>query len=235
MANWFDKFRRSAGSPDVATYKAIRTAAQTWFKKSMAHPTALRFDYIKAAKRVGIVVEEGTMVFNDETETAVLMDFFLNDYRPDGKSVVESCTVAPGEFTPLEEEWHESTRSSRTSLFEVARVHEHEPKILLRDLLDKASPELWLIDLGLSESFRRLGKCLMFTRVVCLRELNMTGGFSFVFDPKHEFALVDGYRREMWSVAASLQDRRRTAYFLRWHRKSGIAQDYSDVVPPEGV
>ncbi len=129
MANWFDKFRRSAASPDVATYKAIRGAAQTWFKKATAHPAALRFDYVKAAKRVGIAVEEGTLVFNDEIDTAVLMDFFLIDYRPDGKSVVESCLFPPGELTPLEEEWHEATRSSRTSLFEVARVHEHEPKI----------------------------------------------------------------------------------------------------------
>ncbi len=233
MTNWFANLRSSSESRDVATYKAIRAASQSWFKKIMLHPVARRFDPVKAAKRVGIPVQNGAVIFDEENDSAVLMDYLLIDYRPDGKSLVESCVFPADELTPLEIEWHEAVLTSRTSLFEVAGVHEHEPKILLRDRLKKEAPDLWLIDLGLSESCRKMGKCLIFTRVNSLRGLHMTGGFSFIFDLMDEFALTDGYRREMWSVAASLQERRRTAYFLRWNRNSGIARVHADVVPPE--
>jgi len=233
MTNGIDKLSGSSDSPDVANYKAIRVASQSWFKKIMRHPDARRFDPVKAAKRVGISVQDGAVIFDEEADAAVLMDYLLIDYRPNGKSVVESCVFPADELTPLEMEWHEAVLTSRTSLFEVAGFHEHEPKILLRDRLNKEAPDLWLIDLGLSKSFRQMGKCLIYTRVFSLRGLHMTGGFSFIFDPKSEFALTDGYRREMWSVSASLQERRRTAYFLGCDRKSGLAQAYADVVPPE--
>jgi hypothetical protein len=232
MSSWFDKFRPITDSTDVAAYKAIRAAGISWFPKIMAHPASKDFDLVKAAKKVGIPVVDNTIVFDDECETAVLMDYFLFDYRPKDKSVAESCVFAPGELTPLEAEMHEANLASHTSLYEVTHAHNSEPKILLHDRLNKDAPDLWLIDLGLSNSFRRLGgKVLLFTRVVSLHGLHMTGGFSFVFETKHEFALVDGYHRAMWSVPPTRQDRRRTHWFLGFNRRFGLGQAYADVVP----
>ncbi len=223
---------RADDLPDVATYKSLRAAGQTWFPKVMAHPGTHAFSLQKAARKLGLTIDDRTIVFDDEAEMAVLMDFYLFDYRPKDRSAAESCVFSSGELTPLETEVHQANLGSRTSLFEVIHLHEREPKILLHDRLHREQPDLWLIDLGLSDTFRRLGgRALLYTRVVSLQGLHMTGGFAFVFDPKHEFALIDGYRRAMWSIPAARQDRQRTGYFLGLNRGLGLPQAYADVVP----
>lgn len=232
MPTWFNRLRGGADSPDVAAYKAIRSASKSWFSKIMRHPAAQRFDILKAAKKLTLSVQDRTIVFDDETETAVLMDYYLLDYRPDGKSGAENCVFSAGELTPLEAEFHQANLVSRTSLFEAAAVRDDEPKILLRDRLDKDAPDCWLTDLGLADSFRHLGKVLLFTRVVSLRGLHMTGGFSFAFDQKHEVALIDAYRRAMWSVPEARRAQRNTGHFLGLSRTFGLPQVYEDVVPP---
>lgn len=222
-------------SPEIATYKAIRAAAKSWFPKVMRLPADKRFDIVKAARKLGLPVDGRTLMFDGDGDIAVLTDYHLLDFRPEGKSLAESCLFALGELTALEADWHRAFLASRTSLFAVTHVHSDEPKILLRDCLDKKAPELWLTDLGLSDTVRRFGsKLVMFTRVISLHGLNMTGGYSFIFEPKHEFALVDGYRRAMWSVPSAKHDQRRTAYFLDLHRKFGVEQVYTDVVPSPG-
>lgn len=238
MSTWLDRLRgadsHGAERSGVATYKALRAAGQSWFPKMMEHPAAKPFNIVKAAKKLTLPVVDNMLVFDDEADSAVLMDFYLFDYRLDGKSVAESCNFAPGELAPLESDHHHACLASRTSLFEITHVHNQEPKILLRDRLEKDRPELWLTDIGLSDSFRRLGgRAFMFTRVLSLHGHHTTGGFSFVFDPRHEFALVDGYRREMWSASASQQPARRTIFFFRLNRKFGLAREYKDVVPAE--
>ena len=232
MPTWFDKLHGAADRPEIATYKALRAASKSWFEKIMRHPATKNFEIVKAAKKLTLAVEGRTIIFEDETETAVLMDYYLFDYRPVDKSVAESCLFAPDQLTPLEADLHLANLASRTSLFEAVAVHDHEPKILLRDRLNKDAPDLWLTDLGLSDSFRRIGgKVLLFTRVISLHGLHITGGSSFVFEPKREFALVDGYSRAMWSVPARHRDHRRTSYFLGLNRRFGLAQALADVVP----
>jgi hypothetical protein len=95
MSSWFDKIRRIADSPDVAAYKTFRAAGKSWFPKIMAHPASKEFDLVKAAKKVGIPVVDNTIVFDDECETAVLMDYFLFDYRPKDKSVADGMRGKP--------------------------------------------------------------------------------------------------------------------------------------------
>lgn len=227
-------FRSTTESPDIATYKALRAASKTWFDKVMQHPASKRFNIVKAARSAGIEVAGNLIVFDEEFESAVLMDHYLFDYRPEEKSVAESCVFAPGELTPLEAELHQAHLASRTSLFLVTHVHPDEPKILLQDRLLPNTPELWLTDLSLADSCRRIGgRVLLFTRVVSLRGLNITGGFSFVFDPKQELALIEGYRRELGTAPKTQADRRRTRHFLRLNSQFGLDQAYPEAVPPD--
>lgn len=232
MPSWLDKLRGAADSPETAAYKAARAASKSWFPKVMQHPASKPFDIVKAARKLTLPLEGRTIVFEGETEQALLMDFYLVDYRPDGKSIIECCTFAPGELTPGEEAFHHAMLSSRTSLFEAVAAHDREPKILLRDRLNPDAPEFSLLDIGLAGSVRSLGKILLFTRVISLHALHMTGGFSFVFDPRHAEVLVAGYHREMWSAPAPHRNHRRTIFFLAQHRKHGLEQAYADVVPP---
>lgn len=232
--NFFSRLSRNEpDTPDVATYKAIRAAGKTWVDKVLSNPATRPFDIPAAARKIGLSIVDRTIAFDDENEPAILMDYFLFDFKPQGKSVAETCLFAPGEFTPLEAELHQANCESRTSLFAVARVHPNEPKILLRDRLTPTAPELWLIDLALSESFRNArSQAFLYTRVVSLRGVHLTSGFSFVYDLKHESMLIDGYCRAMWSVREALRDQRRTRYFFALNRKIGQPQAYEDILRP---
>ncbi len=221
-----------ADHPDVAVYKAARAAGATWCRKVMDRADALGFDLSSAAKRLSLSFEGKTVIFEDEIEQPALVDFYLFDFRPKGKSLAESCVFAPGELTPLESEIHRDNLASRTSLFEIREVHAELPHMLLRDRLNPAAPDLWLTDLSLSATFRRRDRqTFIFTRAIAHRSIHHTGGFSFLFEEKTGIALVDEYRRAMWSVPAPLRDRRRTGWFLLRNRQHGLPQAGADVVP----
>jgi hypothetical protein len=164
---------------------------------------------------------------------AVLMDYYLFDYRPEQRSLAETATFAPGELDDLEAAFHQGCLASRTSLFELLSVHDHEPRILLRDLLKPDSPEIWLTDLSFSASVRRFGaRGLLFTRPIPAQGMHISGGFLMVFESRHRSAIMDGYRRAMWAVAPKYHDHRRTGFFLALNRKLGRPQGYADVEPP---
>jgi hypothetical protein len=211
-----------ADSPDTLAYRELRASGKTWAAKLLRHPASKPFDILKAARKLGLTVQDRTILFDDQTEMDILHDFYLHDYRPAGKNVIESCTFADGELTLLEAEFQQAALAARSSCFEVVTVHETEPKTLLRERLDPAGAEVWLTDFGFSASFRRLGRAFLFTRLIAPRGVPMTTGFGFVFDPRHESALVDGCRRALWSASTLAQrSSRRMAFFFDLNRKIG--------------
>ncbi|MGH8017418.1 MAG: hypothetical protein ACREIA_03880 [Opitutaceae bacterium] len=231
MSSWLDRLHDARETPHVAAYKEVRAASQSWFKKIMQQPAWEAANLHRAAKKLGLPVHDRTIVFDDENDTALLMDYFLLEYRQGGKSIAESCVFAPGELTAAEAEYHQAVLASRTSLFAVTGTHDHEPMLRLRDLLEPEAAEIWLTDLGFAASIRRLSKHpLLFTRVVPVRSLHITGGFSFLFDPGQEPALVDGYRRAMWPVPVPHRSHRRTSFFLDRSRRLGQPLALADVV-----
>jgi hypothetical protein len=149
---------RFSSNHSLADYRALRSAGKVWSAKLLTHPAAQAFGILKAARKLGLAVPDRTIVFDDQSEMDALYDFYLYDFRPAGKNIVESCTFAEGELDPIEAEFHQAALAARSSCFEVVTVHESEPKTLLRDRLDPTAPELWLTDLGFAASFRRLGR-----------------------------------------------------------------------------
>ena len=214
---------------EIATYRAIRDASRSWFPKVMDQPAIAAADLTKAAQQAGLSVKNRTIIFEDEElEGAMLMDFFLFDYRPKGKTPAEACVFAEGELDPLEAEFHRAGTSGHLSFFEIDGAHEQLPRIRLRDLLDPNRPHLWLTDINLSTSFRQLGPALLFTRVLSIRDLNLTGGFSLAFEIGRKTALLDGYKRAMWSIPSAKQAQRRTPYFYAQHLRYGLPQTFGE-------
>ena len=233
MLSSFRPSSDSADTPEVATYKALRSASKSWAEKLSQHPASKSFDLLKAARKLGISVEDRTIIFEAEFEMAVMMDHYLLDYRPDGKSLAESATFAPGELAPLVSTFHEACLASRTSLYLITAVQEKHPQILLRDRLRPDEPELWLTDIALAATVHDIGgQVLIFTRVVSAQGLHFTGGFSFVFDPKNESAILDSYRRAQWAIPAKRHDEHRISFFLGMNRRIGLEQGFADVQPP---
>ena len=214
---------------EIITYRAIRDAGRSWFPKVMDQPAIAAADLTKAAQQVGLPVKNHTIIFEDqELEGAMLMDFFLFDYRPKGKTPSEACVFAEGELEPLEAEFHRAGTTGHLSLFEIDSVHEQLPRIRLCDLLYPHRPHLWLTDINLSASFRQLGPALLFTRILSLRDLNLTGGSSLPFAIDRKSALLDGYKRAMWSIPRAKQAQRLTPYFYAQYLRYGLPQAFGE-------
>jgi hypothetical protein len=219
-------FKRSAPAPtdELALYKDIREASRSWFPKVMNHPATQPFSIFKAARKLGLPISDRTIIFDDELEQAMLMDYYLFDYRPDKLAPAESCTFADGDLKPREVAFHQASLASFTSLYEVVDVHPTQPRFLLRDLLLSPQPDLWLTDVNLTASFRRNGPALLYTRCITVEGLTLTGGFSLGFSPEHKSLLVKNHWQAMYSVPAVRKPGRRTPFFYVQHRRHGLPQ-----------
>jgi hypothetical protein len=229
MFDFMKKQPASEVQSELTTYRAIRDASKTWFSKVLDHPAMVAFELVNAAQQVGLSVKNRTIFFDDEElEGAMLMDFFLFDYRLHRKAPIEACVFTEGELNTLEEEYHRASLSGHLSLFEIDDIHEQLPRIHLRDLLFPDRPGLWLTDINLSASFRQQGPALIFTRILSLRDLNLTGGVSFSFDITWKTALIDGYQRAMWPIPRAKQPQRRIPHFYAQYLRFGLPQAFGE-------
>jgi len=103
----------------------------------------------ECGKRLGIY-REGTLVFNSEDETSVLMDYCIYDYRWDGQNVIERY-AAQASIEPNSDERIilDAMMRARYSLFGIAEVV-RGIGIHTRDLLRGDSG--FIVDIGLSET-----------------------------------------------------------------------------------
>jgi hypothetical protein len=106
-----------------------------------------------------------------------------------------------------------------------------QPQLRLRDLLAPDQPDVWLTDLGLSDSMRRYdSKLALFCRLITVRDFVMTSGFSFGFEPERVPGILQAYRQKMKKVPPDALPEARFVFFFQKHRQCGLDQAYQDVV-----
>ena len=150
--------------------------------------------------------------------------------RVNGRSLVESVDPVAAGLGPLETEVLQAHVQSRTSFLATEAVDAGEHQIWLRDLLDPGQPEVVLTDMGFSDSMRRAGIALaLFTRLVTVRGITMTGGFSFGFEAECTPGILQAYRQRMKKVLPAEASEARFVFFFRKHLQLGIEQEYQDV------
>lgn len=174
------------------TYLLYRNLGKVLNQKIM--DTSLSADVLqKAASLLGIQ-RGNTLIFREEDETSVLMDFALHDILVDGKrNTIQLYKDTVGWKDELEHKLLDALLSSRTSLFKVFAISHDEYTLYLKDVLQNRDYELPsyeptmrdlvgtnLVDVNLSQT--ALPGVLLFTRVVPFEEFSMTGGAGFVFD-----------------------------------------------------
>lgn len=198
--------------------------------KALQATEHLDFDPLRIAKRMGLPIAGRTLVFDDESAQYAYFDFWLHEYRLNGKSLAESVDPVAAELTPLETEALEADRRARTSLFLTQGALPDEHQVRLRDLLEPGQPELLFTDLGLSSSILRIGKDLaLFCRPVRVQGITMSSGFFFGFDAARVPGLLEAYRQKMKKVPPEELSEARFVFFFKKHREMGIAQAYADV------
>lgn len=185
----------------------------------------------RIARRMTLPTAGRTLVFHDEATQNSFFDFWLLEYRVNGKSLAESTDPAAAELTSAETEALEALRQSRTSLFQTETVFPNEHQVALRDLLEPHQPVVRLTDIGFSQSLSRFNiRLVVFCRLVTVRGITMTSGFSFIFQLEHLPGLLQAYRQKMKDVPPTDLPEQRFVFFFQKHRQFGEDQQYEDVV-----
>jgi hypothetical protein len=191
----------------------------------------LDFNPIRIAKRMTLPVMGRALVFDGEVDQNAFFDFWTHEYRVDGKTLVEHVDPAAAGLDALETELLEAARHARASFFQIEGVAPAEPRLRLRDLLEPDRPDVWLTDLGLSDSMRRFrAKLALFCRLITVQGITMTSGFSFGFEPERVPGMLQAYRQKMKKVPPEALAEARFVFFFHKFHQFGIEQSYQDVV-----
>ena len=99
-----------------------------------------------------------------------------------------------------------------------------------RDRRFTISPEVPLTDIGLSDSMYRMrARLALFCRLVVVRGISMTSGFSFGFEPERVPGILQAHRQKMKKVPPADLSEARFVFFFQKHRQLGVEQEYRDV------
>ena len=177
---------------------------------------------MKSARLLGIV-RGGTLIFDSEDETSVLMDFALNEYRVNNKKTIEIYREKIGWQNEIEKDILDALLSSYTSLFKVTSISEAENTLLLNDILNKKD-NIKLIDIAFSKT-AILG-LLLFIRLIPFKDFNMTSGVSFVFPGDLEEYLLRRYKKLSKKVKSDSDSIKRFISFFRLNKIDGIEVRY---------
>jgi hypothetical protein len=104
--------------------------------------------------------------------------------------------------------------NSRCSLFAIISADAVAYQLKLRDVLEPAVPEVALTDINLSKCSAAKPGDLLFTRVLHVAEIGMSGGFFFAFGAIHRVGLLNAYEARMRAVAEKERSQRTYVFFL---------------------
>lgn len=171
-----DLFRRDpagVNTPDraaiIARYQRLRSVGRNLNHKMVQR---LSKDVLyEGGKRLGIL-QRGTLVFNSEDETAVLMDYCIYNVRRNGRNAVEQY-LADSAPDPQSDEMAclRAMQRARYSLFLVESV-ERGFGVAVRDLFYDDS--LFIVDIGFGDTAKP--GLLLASRVLFHEEFAITGG-----------------------------------------------------------
>src|SRR5512139_1455962 len=193
----------------VREYKAYRRAYIALNHKIMEHN--LKHDRLQRSAELLGIVRRGIMVFQDEEETSVLMDFALHEDRDQGKNAIALYQETIGEESAIERAILKALVCSRTSLFRIISASPTEGTSTLRDLLTDGQP-VGLMDIGLSQSADP--DYLLFVRLVPFQDMFITSGISFVFPPHLERFLLEKYQELREKTEPDKLSQERFIYFF---------------------
>ena len=205
----------------VKKYKIYRKTCKELNSKIIK--TCLKSDvFIKSARLLGFAHGD-TLIFDNESEMDVLMDFALHEYRVNNKNTIEIYREKIGGQNKIEKEILDALISSYTSLFKITSICENENTLVLYDILNKKD-NIRLIDIGLSTT--TIPGLLLFIRLVGLKDFSMTSGISFVFPENLEVYLLKRYKRLSRKVKSESASIKRFISFFRLSKTDGIEVRY---------
>jgi hypothetical protein len=175
-----------------------------------------------SGKYLGLVslVKKNTLIFDNESETAALMDFAINEYQTNGINAVQLYKDKVILKNDIEVEILDALVKSYTSLFKITNIKRNETKLILSDVLNKNNEQIEIIDIGFSQTAR--AGLLIFLRIVPFADFNITGGYGFPFNGDLEEYLLKEYKHLVKQIKSSSESIKRFVSFFKLYRRHGI-------------
>ena len=179
-----------------------------------------------SGRYLGLVslVKKNAFIFNNESETAALMDFSINEYKINGNSAVQLYKDNSMYENHIEDEILEASLKSYTSLFKLTNIISQKNTLILSDLINLNCEQIELIDIGLSQT--ATASYLIFLRIVPFADFNMSGGFGFAFNNDLADYLIKEYKHVAKRVNSSSESLKRYVAFFKLYRRYGLEIDF---------
>lgn len=181
--------------------------------------------FTNAARILGLVQGEKTLVFESENEMSYLMDFTINEYKEEGKTAIEQYKSAIGWENEAEKEILEAACSSYTSLFKIESISKENHTLTINDIL-YFKGKIELIDIGFSQSAKP--GFLIFTRILPFKNFNMTSGISFIFPPKSQDSIIKKYKKLYKQINMENKETKRFIAFFKLNRTDGYSVKFQE-------
>ena len=199
----------------LSEYKSIREAGKELGEEIFKLSTSVfKNDLIIAAKLLGLWNGK-LMVFEDDNETEALMDFMVFEKPANHAPAYQRFYDSNPKLTDLQQENLNALLNFHSSLFEVKHIDSTNHTVVFVDILDEDKKEYLLMDVGLSRT-TSVG-LIFYTRLIPIRDINMTSGLGFVFDNSLKEKLLSAIS------LASFKKRRKltsTEMFLLFYEKN---------------
>jgi hypothetical protein len=170
-------------------------------------------DLISAAKLLGFWNGK-MMVFDSEEDSETLMDFMVFEKIGSNLPACKRFQLSNPTLNALQQEHMDGILNNYSSLFEIKSIDSVGNTLVLEDLLDPGKKKYLLMDVGMSNTTQ--AGFVLFTRLIHIRDINMTSGVSFGFEQAYKENLLSAFS------FASFKKRRKltsTEIYLLFHDK----------------
>jgi hypothetical protein len=170
---------RSLTNPLVDQYRRYRTVGKKLNQKII---DALMSDAVldTAARHLNMGKDK-RLIFDNESEPNVLMDYALYEIPQDGQNLIERYVIETGGSNRVERDLPKAMLNARTGLFRVEQVLASKYLVHLRDLAD-GNRSLSMLDISFSQFPAE--NCVFFFRPIELADFTMSTGCPLSFRRK---------------------------------------------------
>jgi len=172
----------------IKEYKAIRESGMELsgmiFKYAVENNKQV---IISTAKLLGFW-DGKIMVFESENDSETLMDFMVFEKSVQNDAAYQRFYNTAPKLDDLQQVNMNGILNFHSSIFEVKSIDSKECTIVLEDLMDANQIEYILMDIGMSKTAH--AGFVLFTRLIPIRDVNMTSGVSFGFEKSNRDKLL---------------------------------------------
>jgi hypothetical protein len=137
-----------------------------------------KHELISAAKILGLW-DGRKFIFDSEEDSNTLMDFMVFEKPGQNTPAFKRFHLSNPGLNDVQLEHINGMYHNFSSLFEVKSIDKMGNTLILTDILDNNRKEYLLMDVGMSRTVH--DGFLMFTRLIPIRDINMTSGATFGF------------------------------------------------------